>query len=121
MWIVRLALRRPSTFVVAALLVFILGAVTIATMSTDIFPDINIPVVAVSFQYTGMSPSDMERRIVSGYERILTTTVNGIEHIESQSLYGIGVVKIFFQKDVKIAEANAQITAVSQTAIRQMP
>jgi multidrug efflux pump subunit AcrB len=122
MWIVRLALRRPYTFVVASLLVAILGIFMILfQMPTDIFPNIDIPVISVAFNYTGMSPGDMELRIVSPYERILTTTVNDIEHIESQSLNGVGVVKIYFQKSAKIEQAVAQVTAVSQTAIRQMP
>ena len=98
MWIVRLALRRPYTFVVAAILAAILGGTAIFNTPTDIFPNINIPVIAVAFNYSGMSPSDMEERIVAGYERILTTTVNNIDHTESMSLYGIGVVKIYFQK-----------------------
>ncbi len=121
MWIVRLALRRPYTFVVAAMLVAILGVVIIAQMPTDIFPEIDIPVIAVAFNFQGMSPSDIEHRIVTPYERILGTTVNGIEHIESQSLNGIGIIKVYFQPNTKIEEANAQITAISQTAIRQMP
>src|SRR5436305_8509061 len=98
MWIVRLALRRPYTFVVAAMLVAILGGLMILRMPTDIFPDVNIPVISVAFNYTGMSPADMDGRIVSPFEKILTTTVNDIEHIESQSLYGIGVVKIYFHQ-----------------------
>jgi multidrug efflux pump subunit AcrB len=121
MWIVRLALRRPYTFVVAAILVTILGILEILTMPTDIFPVIDIPVISVAFNYTGMSPEQMEGRIVTPYERILTTTVNDIEHIESQSLYGIGVIKIYFQKNANVINANAQVTAISQTAIRQMP
>ena len=121
MWIVRLALRRPYTFVVASMLILILGIVSILGMPTDIFPEIDIPVISVIFNYTGMSPEDMEKRIVANFERFLTTVVNDIEHIESQSLYGIGVVKVFFQKGAKIEAATAQITAVSQTAIRQMP
>jgi len=121
MWIVRLALRRPYTFVVAAMLVAILGVVSILRMPTDIFPDIDIPVISVIFNYSGMSPDDMDKRIVANFERFLTTTVNDIEHIESQSLYGIGVIKIFFQKNAKIEAATAQVTAVSQTAVRQMP
>jgi multidrug efflux pump subunit AcrB len=121
MWIVRLALRRPYTFVVASMLVLILGVFSILQMPTDILPDIDIPVVSVIFNYTGMSPDDMSKRVVSNFERFLTTTVNDIEHIESQSLYGIGIVKIFFQKGAKIEAATAQIAAVSQTAIRQMP
>jgi multidrug efflux pump subunit AcrB len=121
MWIVRLALRRPYTFVVAAILVFILGIYAIKSMATDIFPNINIPVISVIWQYTGMSPDEMEKRIVSVHERILTTTVNDIEHIESQAITGTGVIKIYFQPGVDIAAANAQVTAVSQTALRQMP
>src|ERR1700754_4323168 len=120
MWIVRLALRRPYTFVVAAILVFILGVFAIKQMATDIFPNIDIPVIAVAFNYTGMSSQDMEQRIVGPYERILGTTVNDIEHIESQSLVGVGVIKVYFQKNAKIETANAQVTAISQTAIRQM-
>jgi multidrug efflux pump subunit AcrB len=121
MWIVRLALRRPYTFVVAAILVAILGVLMILTTPTDIFPVIDIPVISVAFNYTGMSPADMETHIVTPFEQILTTTVNDIEHIESQSLYGIGVIKIYFQKNAKIENANAQVTAISQTAIRQFP
>ncbi|MGD1276419.1 MAG: efflux RND transporter permease subunit [Tepidisphaeraceae bacterium] len=121
MWFVRLALRRPYTFVVAAMLVVILAIVTIARMPTDIFPEINIPVIAVCFNYGGMTPQDIEGRIVTNFERILTTTVNGIEHIESQSLNGIGVVKVYFHPGTKIEEANAQVTAIAQTAIRSMP
>src|SRR3954465_1176640 len=102
MWIVRLALRRPYTFVVAAMLVVIVGLLSILRMPTDIFPVVDIPVVSVAFNYAGMSPQDMNDRIVSQFERFLTTTVNDIEHIESQSLYGIGVIKIYFQKGAKI-------------------
>src|ERR1043166_1342151 len=98
MWIVRLALRRPYTFVVAALLALILGAVVIFRMPTDIFPEVNIPVISVAFNYGGMSADDMEKRIIGQFERFLTTTVNDIEHIESQSLNGIGIIKIYFQK-----------------------
>src|SRR5512143_3263558 len=102
MWIVRLALRRPYTFVVAALLIAILGFVIIQRMPTDIFPDIDIPVISVIFNYTGMSPEDMDMRIVTPFERFLSTTVNDIAQIESQSLYGISVIKIYFQKAAKI-------------------
>ena len=121
MWIVRLALRRPYTFVVASMLVLILGIYAILNMPTDIFPVVDIPVISVAFNYTGMSPADMNARIITPYERILGTTVNGIEHIESQSLFGIGVTKIYFQQNINIDNANAQVTAVSQTAIRQFP
>jgi len=121
MWIVRLALRRPYTFVVAAILLLILGPVSILRTPTDIFPNIDIPVVSVLWNYTGLSPEEMSNRIVFQYERILTTTVNNIEHIESQSLNGIGVVKIFFHPGVNIGNAVAQVTAVSQTLLRQLP
>ena len=121
MWIVRLALRRPYTFVVTSILLLILGPVAILRTPTDIFPNINIPVVSVIWNYTGLSPEDMANRIVVGYERTLTTTVNDIQHIESQSLNGIAVIKIFFQPNVQIAAAVAQVTAISQTAVRQLP
>src|SRR5205814_4150283 len=120
-WIVRLALRRPYTFVVASMLVAILGIYAILNMPTDIFPDINIPVISVAFNYDGMPADEMEKRVVGQFERILTTTVNDIEHIESQSLSGRGIIKIYFQKNAKIEEATAQVTAISQTATRFMP
>jgi multidrug efflux pump subunit AcrB len=121
MWIVRLALRRPYTFVVAAMLVAILGILTILRMPTDIFPEINIPVIAIAFNYSGMTPGDMEQRIVYQFERFLPTTVNGIEHTESQSLNGICVIKVFFHQNVNIQESVAQVTAIAQTALRQLP
>jgi multidrug efflux pump subunit AcrB len=121
MWIVRLALRRPYTFVVAAILILIVGAVAIVRTPVDIFPNIDIPVVSVLFNYGGFSPEDMSNRIVYIYERILTTTVDNIEHIESQSLDGRGIVKIYFQPGVQIATAIAQVTAVSQSIVRQLP
>src|ERR1700744_5434223 len=127
MWIVKLALNRPYTFIVASLLILILGVVTIfglpgtPGMAVDIFPNINIPVVSIIWNYTGFSPQQMEQRIVSTTERALTTTVNDIEHIESQSLNGIAVVKVYFHPNVKIDMAVAQITAISQTQLRQLP
>src|ERR1700760_2186836 len=121
MWIVRLALRRPYTFVVMSMLIVILGVATILRMPTDIFPDIDIPVISVVWGYTGLPPEEIEKRIVTNYERGLTTTVNDIEHIESQSLTGISVIKIFFQPGAKIEAATAQVTAISQTAVRAMP
>jgi multidrug efflux pump subunit AcrB len=121
MWIVRLALRRPYTFVVAALMIVIMGVVTIAGMTKDIFPDINIPVASVVWTYSGVSPDEMEKRIVTVSERAFTTTVNDIEHMESQSMTGVSVIKIFFQPNAKIEAAVAQLTAVSQTVIRVMP
>src|SRR5262245_16137853 len=99
MWIVRLALRRPYTFVVAALLVLLLGGVTLTRMATDIFPEIDIPVISVIFNYAGMPAEEMEKRIVSNFERFLTTVVNGIDHTESQSLQGVSVIKVFLRKD----------------------
>lgn len=121
MWIVRLALARPYTFVVMAILIAILGTTAIGTMPVDIFPYIDIPVVSVLWVYSGLSPEEMEKRVVTGFERSLTSNVNDIEHIESQSYYGYGVVKIFFHSNVKIDMAVAQVTATMQTALRQMP
>jgi multidrug efflux pump subunit AcrB len=121
MWIVRLALRRPYTFAVLALVLLILGPLVALTTPTDIFPNINIPVVAMVWQYTGLSPEQMANRITVLSERSLTTTVNNIEHIESQSLNGIAVIKIFFQPKVNVANAVAQVTAIAQTQLRQLP
>src|SRR4051812_28057536 len=121
MWIVRLALRRPYTFVVVALLIAVLGAVSIYRMSTDIFPQIDIPVVSVVWQYTGMPADEIETRIVFLNERVLTASVNDIEHIESQSLDGVGVIRIYFQPGAQIAEAEAQVTATCQTLLKLMP
>ncbi|HEX3354276.1 MAG: efflux RND transporter permease subunit [Terriglobales bacterium] len=121
MWIVALALRRPYTFVVVALLLLILGPIVIFRTPTDIFPNINIPVVSILWNYAGLNSQDMSNRIVSLTERILTTTVDNIEHSESQSLNGIAVVKVFFQPNTNIERAIAQITAVSQTQLRQLP
>ena len=121
MWIVALALRRPYTFVVMALLILILSPVVILRTPTDIFPEINIPVISIVWNYAGLSPRDMSTRITSVTERGLTTLVNDIEHIESQSLTGVAVVKIFFRPNANIQTALAQVTAISQTAIRQLP
>ena len=121
MWIVRLALRRPYTFAVVALLLMVLGPLAILEMPVDIFPDINIPVVTMLWNYTGFSPEQMASRIVTLSERSLTTTVNDIEHIESNSLNGVAVVKIYFQPGVNIANAVAQVTAIAQTQLRQLP
>ncbi|WP_437969412.1 efflux RND transporter permease subunit [Sorangium sp. So ce260] len=121
MWLVRIALQRTYTFIVMSMLIVILGVFTIVRMPTDIFPDIDIPVLSVIFNYGGLPPEEMEKRIVSNYERFLTTTVNDIDHIESQSLTGIAIIKIFLQPGASIEAATAQVTAVSQTAIRMMP
>ncbi len=121
MWIVRIALRRPYTFVVLALLILMVGPLTIARTPTDIFPNIDIPVVTVVWNYGGLSADEMSTRIVSIYERNLTTTVNDIEHVESQSLRGIAVVKVFFQPGAKIDLPVAQVTASAQSQLRQLP
>jgi multidrug efflux pump subunit AcrB len=121
MWLVRIALQRPYTFIVMAFLIVIVGIGTLLRMPTDIFPDIDIPVISVVFNYGGLNPQEMERRIVSNYERALTTTVNDIEHVESQTLAGVAVIKIFFQPGARIEAATAQVTAISQTVVRQMP
>ena len=121
MWIVRLALRRPYTFAVFALLLLILGPLSILNTPTDIFPNIDIPVVSIVWQYQGLSAENMANRIVTQTERTLTTTVDNIDHIESQSLVGVAVVKVYFQPHVNIATAIAQITAVSQTQLRFLP
>jgi multidrug efflux pump subunit AcrB len=119
--IVVTALKRPYTFVVLAILILLYGAMAVFKTPTDIFPPIKIPVVAVIWTYNGLMPADMSGRVVYYYERALTTTVSNIEHIESQSLYGSGIVKIFFQPGTDVAAAQAQITAVSQTVLKQLP
>ena len=121
MWIVKLALRRPYTFVVASLLVLVLGVVTILRMPVDIFPFIDIPVVSVIWQYNGLAPEEMERRIVTVHERAMTTTVNDIEHIESQTLNGIAIIKVFFHPGANVDGAVAQVTAISQSITRILP
>src|ERR1700758_4669161 len=121
MWIVALALRRPYTFTVFAILILIAGVVAIVKSPKDIFPSINIPVVSVLWNYAGMSPEGMESHITTLFERGLTTTVDNIEHIESQSLYGIAVIKVFLQPNASLSAGVAQITSISQAALRQMP
>ena len=121
MWIVRIALTRPYTFIVLALLILIASPVAVQRMPTDIFPNIDIPVVAADWTYTGLSPEEFEGRIVSAYERSLSTTVSDIEHIESQTINGLSVIKIYFQPNVNVTTALAQVTAISQTVLRQMP
>ena len=120
-WLVRVALSHPYTFVVMAILIAILGIVTIFGMSTDILPEIDIPVVSVIWQYDGMAAEEMERRIVTYSERAMTTTVNDIEHLESQSMFGVGVIKVFFHPHANIAAAVAQVTSISQTILRVLP
>ncbi|POA49949.1 MULTISPECIES: efflux RND transporter permease subunit [unclassified Pseudomonas] len=119
--LVKTALLKPYTFIVLAIFICIIGPLAALRTPTDVFPDIGIPVVAVVWQYNGLSPDAMAGRVIYTYERSLSTTVNDIEHIESQSLPGMGIVKIFFQPGVDIRTANAQVTAVSQTVLKQMP
>jgi multidrug efflux pump subunit AcrB len=121
MWIVRLALRRPYTFVIMALLITLLGGVAIETMPVDIFPYIDIPIISVLFSYGGLSPEEMASRVVTVFERSITSTVNDIEHIESQSYNGVSVVKVFFQPGARVELAQAQITASAQTLLRTQP
>src|SRR5580765_2997634 len=121
MWIVRIALTRPYTFIVLALVLLILGPLAIVRTPTDILPDIDIPIVAIVWNYGGLSADEMSTRIVYNVERSLTTTVNDIEHIESQSLSGVGLIKVFFQPSAKIEMAVAQVTAIMQTQLRQLP
>jgi multidrug efflux pump subunit AcrB len=121
MWIVKIALERPYTFIVLALLILILSSVVVLNTPTDIFPNINIPVVAVSWTYTGMNPEELEGRLTTVYEKTLTTLVDNIEHIESTTVNGTVVVKIFLQATASVDRANAQVTAASQTILRQLP
>jgi multidrug efflux pump subunit AcrB len=121
LWIVQVALRRPYTFIVLALLILIFGTLSALRTPTDIFPNINIPVISVVWSYNGLPPEEMSGRIIYYYERTLSSQVNDIEHIESQSLPGYGVVKVFFQKNVNIQAALAQVTAASQTVLKYLP
>jgi multidrug efflux pump subunit AcrB len=119
--LVRIALRRPYTFVVLALLLLIIGPLAASRTPVDIFPEIRIPVIATIWQYTGLPPAEMAGRMITQFERALTTTVNDIEHIEANSYTGVGIVKVFFQPGADIRTANAQVTAISQTLLRNMP
>src|SRR3984893_218713 len=119
--IVRLALKRPYTFIVMAILIVIFGGLAAVRTPTDIFPDIKIPVIAAVWTYSGLSPDEMAGRVVYYYERQLSTSVNDIDHVESQSLSGVGIVKIFFHPGVDIRTATAQVTSLSQTVLKQMP
>ncbi len=119
--IVRIALSRPYTFIVAALLILLMGMLAALRMPVDIFPSIDIPIIGVAWQYQGLPPDQMAGRIITPFERALTTTVNDIEHIESNSYTTFGIVKIYFHRSVNIATANAQVTAISQTLLKQMP
>ncbi len=121
MWIVRLALRRPYTFVVMAMAIVLLGGLAIVRMTTDIYPVINIPVVAAIWSYTGLAPREMEARITTQFERAVTTTVSGIEHIESQSLAGVSVVKVFLQPGTSVVSGLAQVSAAAEPILRSLP
>src|SRR6202167_4028956 len=119
--IVRIALSRPYTFIVTALLIFLIGTLAALRMPVDIFPSINIPIIGVAWQYQGLPPDDMAGRIITPVERPLTTTVNDIDHIEANSYTTLGIFKIFFHPSANIAIADAQVTAISPTLLKQMP
>ena len=121
MWIVRLALRRQYTFIVMAVLILLMGVTTIIKTPTDVFPPINIPVVSVIWSYNGFTPDDMEKRICTISERAATTTVSDIEHIESQSMPGLAVIKFYFQPGAKVEAGVAQLTSIMQTLLRAFP
>src|SRR5271155_1621763 len=121
MWIIRVALDRPYTFVVLAVLILLVSPVMIMRTPTDIFPNINIPVIAVAWQYAGLNPEELEGRVTTVFERVLTTVVDNIEHIESTTVNGTAVIKIFLQPDASLDTANAQVTAASQSILRQLP
>ncbi|HSI64723.1 MAG TPA: efflux RND transporter permease subunit, partial [Candidatus Saccharimonadia bacterium] len=121
MWIVRLALRRPYTFVVAALVLLLMTPFMLLRTPTDIFPSINIPVISIIWQYQGLSPQEVEQRIIYNHERSLSATVNDIEHIESNSYNGVGIIKVFLRPGASVDAGVAQLTAVAQTILRQMP
>src|ERR1700761_5606780 len=121
MWIVRLALRRPYTFVVLSMLILILGIASAIETPKDIFPYIDIPVVTIVWSYSGLTPTEMEGRVVTVCERALTTTVNDMEHTESESYQGVAVIKVYFQPQVQVAQALAQVTSIVQTILRVLP
>src|SRR5882757_9530716 len=121
MWIVRLALRRPYTFIVMSMLILILGILSIYRTPVDIFPVVDIPVIAIIWNFNGLEPKEMEGRIVSNSERAFTTTVSDIEHMESESYNGIAVIKIYFQSGADISSAISETAAVSQSVLRALP
>src|SRR5919198_2901187 len=121
MWIVKVALSRPYTFIVLALLILLVSPLVVLRTPTDIFPEINIPVVSVVWNYTGLSAEEMETRIVSNSERAISTDVDDIEHVESQSLKGVAVIKIFLHPQASLDRAVSQVTAISQTLLRSLP
>ena len=120
-WIVRVALERPLTFIVLALLILIFGPIAAVRTPTDIFPAINIPVIGSAFSFANMSSQEMSNRILTNYERFLTTVVDNVEHLEGQSMPGVGIEKIYFQPGTDIPMAMAQLTAAAQGSIRQAP
>src|SRR2546421_4710722 len=121
MWIVRLALRRPYTFVVAALLLLLVTPFVLLRTPTDIFPNIDIPVISVIWQYAGLDAQEIEQRLLYNHERSLSATVNDIEHIESNAYNGVGIIKVFLQPGASVDAGVAQITAIAQTILRQLP
>ena len=121
MWIVRIALTRPYTFIVAALVIVLMTPIVLMRTPTDVFPNIDIPVVSICWNYAGLSPQLMEDRVVSPYERFMTTVVDNLEHSESQMVAGRAIIKVFFQPGADVHVAVTQITAISQTMIRQLP
>src|ERR1700683_373639 len=121
MWIVKLALDRPYTFVVLALLILLISPLVILNTSTDIFPTVNLPVIAVAWNYNGMNAEELEGRLTTVYEKVLTTLVDNIEHIESTTVGIDGIVRIFLQPTASVDRANAQVTAASQSILRQLP
>src|SRR5438067_5583047 len=121
MWIVRLALRRPYTFIIMGMLIAILGAMSIVNTPTDVFPYIDIPVAGVIWSYSGMSPDDMSKRVLLISERAMTTTVNSIEHIEATAYNGVGLIRVYLQPGTNVDLALSQIVAVNQTILRTMP
>src|SRR5271169_3853439 len=121
MWIVKLALSRPYTFIVLGILILLLSPAVILRTPTDIFPNINIPVVSIAWQYTGLNPEELEGRLTTPYEKVLTTLVDNIEHIESTSYNGAAVIKIFLQPHTSVDRANSQVVSASQFALRLLP
>jgi multidrug efflux pump subunit AcrB len=121
MWIVRIALARPYTFIVAALIILLMTPIALQRTPTDIFPDVDVPVVGVSWSYAGLSPQQMEDRVVTGFERFMSKVVDNIEHVESQTVAGRSVTKVFFQPGTDVHVALTQITAASQSIIKLMP
>jgi multidrug efflux pump subunit AcrB len=121
MWIVKLALNRPYTFIVLAILILIAAPVMIVRTPTDIFPSIDIPVISVAFQYTGLNPEELEGRLTTPYEKVITTLTDNVEHIESTTMRGQAIIKIYLQPGASLDRANAQISSASQFMLRQLP